>query len=482
MVNFRPILYITGVFLSIIAALMVLPALADLYYDNNDWKAFLASAFFTLVVGFTLILTNSGKIEHFTIKQTFVLTTFSWVLLCFFAALPLRLAELEMDFTDAMFEAMSGLTTTGASVMSGLDNTPPGILLWRALLNWIGGIGIIVFAMAVLPMLKIGGMQLFRTESSDKSEKILPRATQISSMIGGIYLLLSVICGLIYWFLGMSGFDAICHAMATIATGGFSTHDASFGFFNSQAIELACIIFMILGALPFVLYIQFLHGRYTTLFTDKQVQLYMVVIVLGIAILTAYRVDTADIELQQALREVSFSFISVITTTGFATTDYGQWGSFAVTFFFLFMVMGGCTGSTTGGIKVFRYQVLYATAKSQITRLIQPHGIFPPRMHGKIISDEVTSSVLSFFILFAISFTVIALGLSYTGLDYLSSMSAAAQALANVGPGLGDIVGPVGNYSSLTDPAKWLITIGMLVGRLEIFTVLVLFSPYFWRD
>lgn len=483
MINFRPILLVTGILLTILSIAMAVPAVVDIYYANEDWKSFLASAFFTCFVGGTLVLSNQGKIVTFTIKQAFVLTTLSWLLMGAFSSLPFYFSNLGMSYTDAFFESMSGFTTTGSTVMTGLDNAPPGILIWRALLQWLGGIGIIVFAMAVLPMLKIGGMQLFRTESSDKSEKILPRATQISSMIGGVYISLTMTCFLTLWLLGdMMPLDAICHAMSAISTGGYSTKDASVGFYDSVLIEIIIIIFMLLGALPFVLYVQALQGNYKALFKDSQVKWFMSIVILSVSA-TAFWVNyDSNMPLLEAYRYASFNVISVLTTTGFVNTDYNQWGSFAITFIFLLSVMGGCTGSTSGGIKIFRYQVLYETAKSQITRLIQPHGIFPPLFNGKPISETITGSVMSFFILFAFSFTVLAILLSLTGLDYLTSMSAAAQAMANVGPGLGNIVGPAGNFSTLTDPAKWLLAIAMLVGRLEIFTVLVLFSKYFWKD
>lgn len=482
MVNFKPIFLITGILLLILSVAMAVPAIADIYYENDDWKSFLASAFFTCFVGGALVLSNQGKTNNFTIKQTFVLTTLSWLALVVFSSLPFVFAKLNMSFTDAFFESMSGLTTTGATVMTGLDYAPPGILLWRSILQWLGGIGIIVLAMAVLPMLKIGGMQLFRTESSDKSEKILPRARQISGMIGGIYVVLTFICFIALWFGGMETFDAICHALTTISTGGFSTHDKSIGFYDSQTIETIMIIFILISSVPFVLYIQVMHGRYKALWRDSQVQWFIAILLVCVTVSTFWLSYHNGLPTDQALRLAAFNVTSIMTTSGFATADYYLWGGFMVTLIFLISVMGGCTGSTTGGIKIFRYQVLYETAKSQISRLIQPHGIFPPQFNNKPISDVVTSSVMSFFILFALSFTLLAILLSLTGLDYITSMSGAAAAVANVGPGLGSVIGPAGNYASLTDVAKWLLAGGMLVGRLEIFTVLVLFSSYFWRD
>lgn len=483
MLNTRPILLVTGSLLTTLSIAMVFPAVVDAFTDNADWRAFAISAFFTSFIGITLILTNqSDEQKGFTLKQAFIITTTAWVVIAMFAALPFMFANLGMSYTDAFFEAMSGLTTTGATVMVGLDNMPPGILLWRSILQWLGGIGIIVMAMAILPVLKIGGMQLFRTESSDKSEKVLPRVTQISSAITGIYLFLTIICAIALWIVGMGAFDAICHAMTTISTGGFSSHDASIGHFNNLAIEAVIMFFMIMGGIPFVLYIQAMRGKPWVLFRDTQVKWFLYLLVIAITALSSWLAYNKGINWKESLMETAFNIVSIVTTTGYATRDYNQWGSFAVTVMFLLSVVGGCTGSTSGGIKIFRYQVLYETAKAQLNQLIQPHGVFRPLFNGKPISETAMSSVMSFFILFAFCFSVLAVLLSFTGLDYITSMSGAATVMANVGPGLGDIIGPSGNYSSLPDSAKWLLATGMLVGRLEIFTVLILFSPYFWRN
>ncbi len=482
MVNMRPILLVIGILLVILSGAMVIAAIADVLVRSDDWKNFITSAFFTAFIGGGLILSNHQKSENLSIKQAFILTALSWVALVAFSALPFMLSEFDISYTDSFFEAMSGLTTTGATVLVGLDTMPPGLLLWRSMLQWFGGIGIIVMAMAVLPMLKIGGMQLFRTESSDKSDKILPRATQISGAIGAIYVLLTILCAVALWMAGMPVFDAICHAMTTIATAGFSTHDASIGYFDSVAIEVVMTVGMLAAAIPFVLYIQVLRGRPWALWRDTQVQWFFAIIVLTVMFATYWLHHHNHLELWEALRLASFNVVSIVTTSGFSSADYSQWGPFFVTAIFLLSVVGGCTGSTTGGIKIFRYQVLYETAKVQVFRLVQPHGVFMPLFNRKPISDVVSSSVLSFFILFAFCFTVLALLLSATGLDFVTSMSAAAASLANLGPGLGDIVGPAGNYSSLSDAAKWLLTAGMLIGRLEIFTVLILFSNYFWRS
>jgi len=483
MLNIRPILLVIGVLLFLLSIAMLFPALADIYTDNDDWKVFVSSSFFTAFVGISLYLTNKGqKGQNLNLKQAFILTTATWVSLVLFSSVPLYLHSPDFGFTNAFFEAMSGLTTTGATVMVGLDDMPAGILLWRSILQWLGGIGIIVMAMAILPMLKIGGMQLFRTESSDKSDKVLPRITQLCGAITGVYLTFTIICGFSLYAAGMGAFDALCHAMTTIATAGFSTRDDSIGYFDSLHIEMVMVFFMIASGIPYVLYIQLMRGNSVKLLKDAQVRWYLAIIGFSVLIITAWLIFGMGWAPEDALRSASFNIVSVTTTTGFASNDYYLWGSFPIVFIFLLAVVGGCTGSTTGGIKIFRYQVLFETAKTQINRLIQPHGIFKPLYNGKPISDAASASVLSFFILFAFCFTMLAILLSLTGLDYMTSMSAAASMMANLGPGLGDIIGPSGNYSSLSDIAKWLLTLGMLIGRLEIFTVLILFSPYFWKS
>ncbi len=462
---------------------MNIPMLVDLAHDNPDWQAFAVAQFFALFNGISFIIScREDKIRDVNIKETFILTSLSWLALTCFASLPLFLSELDLSYTDAFFEAMSGLTTTGATIITDLEAAPPGVLVWRAILEWIGGIGIIVMAIAILPFLRIGGMQLFRTESSDKGDKIMPRAKQLSSAIAIIYVCLTLFCTIILYALGMNLFDAILHAMTTVSTGGFSTHNQSIGFFNSVGIELTVIIFILISSIPFPVHIKILRGKWHHLFTDHQVQFFFSVLVLFICLMTGWLVMHESYEFETALRRAAFNITSVMTTTGFTSYDYNLWGEFALTIMFLISVIGGCTGSTTGGIKIFRYQVLYKTARYQILKLIQPHGVFRFQYNGKSVSDAVSSAVMSFFILFCLCFFVVAILLALTGLDFVTSMSGAASALANLGPGLGDIIGPAGNYATINDVAKWILSFAMLIGRLEIFTIFVLISASFWRD
>jgi len=421
------------------------------------------------------------NVRKISIRQAFVLTTVVWVVIPSFAALPLAFADLQLSYTDAFFEAMSGLTTTGSTVMLGLDSTPPGILLWRALLQWLGGIGIIAMAIVILPLLQVGGMQLFRMESSDTSDKVMPRTTQIVTYISVLYVALTALCAVLYWTGGMSGFDAVTHAMTTIATGGFSTHDASVGYFNSPAIDATATMFMLIGGMPFVLYLQALRGAPLRLIRDSQVRWFLATVVIAVLSMWFYLEGDLEGQVFKNFLRVAFNVVSVITGTGYSTEDYSAWGPFAVSVLFFLMFVGGCAGSTTCGIKIFRFQVLYATAKNQMYRLLQPHGVFIPYYNRRPIPETVTESVMGFFFLYALAFAVIAMGLGLLGLDFLTAASGAATAISNVGPGLGPRIGPAGTFATLPDAAKWLLSFGMLLGRLELFTVLVLLLPSFWR-
>ena len=480
--DFRPIFLIIGLLLATLALMMLVPAAVDAFAGHPDWEVFAISSGVTMFVGIAMVLTSRAGAMRLSIRQAFLMTTLSWLSITFFASLPFHYSGLGLSFTDAFFEAMSGITTTGSTVITGLDQAPRGILLWRALLQWLGGIGIIVMAIAVLPMLKVGGMQLFRMESSDQSEKALPRAAQVATAIGVIYLFLSGVCAGAYWLAGMTGFEAIAHAMTTIATGGFSTSDGSLGHFDSAAIDAIATFGMIIGSLPFILYLKTLQGNFRAHFSDTQVQWFLSTVAVVMITAAGWLWLDRGLEPVLALRLAAFNIVSVITGTGYATSDFSLWGSFALPVFFFIMFIGGCAGSTTCGIKIFRFQVLYAAARTQIHQLLQPHGVFIPYYNRRPISEEVIISVLSFFFMWFLSFTLLALALGMLGLDFLTAFSSAATAIANVGPALGPIVGPSGNFQSLPDAAKWLLAGGMLLGRLELFTVIVLFSRSFWRD
>lgn len=461
---------------------MFVPAAADMTVGNDEWQVFAASAALTLFIGIMMVVMNRSERRNLSLRQAFILTTLSWLVMPAVAALPLYFGNLGLSYTDAFFEAMSGLTTTGSTVLVGLDYGMPGMLLWRALLQWLGGIGIIAMAVAVLPLLQVGGMQLFRMESSDTSDKVMPRAAQIVTGISVVYVVLTLICALLYWSFGMTGFDAVAHAMTTIATGGFSTHDASIGFFHDARIDLTVTLFMIIGSLPFVLYLQALRGRPGNLMADSQVRWFLTIVALSIGAVSFWLLDSSDESSLHLVRAAAFNVVSIITGTGYATADFNAWGPFPAAIIFFLMFVGGCAGSTTCGMKVFRFQVLHATALCQMRRLLQPHGVFIPYYNNRAIPEEVTTSVLGFFFLYGIAFALLAIGLGLCGLDFITATSGAATAISNVGPGLGPTIGPAGSFAPLPDGAKWLLSFGMLLGRLELFTVLVLFLPSFWRN
>ncbi|MFK8253670.1 TrkH family potassium uptake protein [Ancylobacter terrae] len=481
MIDLRPIAAVLGVLLAILGTTMMIPALVDLAAGQSDFLVYIVACAVTVFVGLSLWLAGrSGGVERLDLRQTFLLTAASWVVLSAFAAIPFMWAQTRLSFADAYFEAVSGLTTTGATVISGLDTRPPGILIWRAFLHWYGGIGIIVFAIAFLPMLQIGGMQLFRAESSDKSEKMLPRAAQMAKGILGTYLLLSFACAITYAACGMSVFDAVAHAMATISTGGFSTHDASIGFFKSAAIDYAAIVFMLAGSLPFVLYVRVLAGDFSRLVANTEVRLFLGLIALFTFISFLQQVLAGIDRGEPALRDALFNVVSLMSTTGFVGDDYSKWGAPTEMLYFMIMFLGGCTGSTSGGAKTFRLAIVGSALVQHLKRLIYPNGVFPVRYGGSPVPSEVVGSVLSFVFLYLGSFLVLGLAINALGFDLATALSAAVTAIGNVGPGLGPLVGPASNFAGMPDSVIWLLSFGMLLGRLELFTVLVLFLPRFW--
>jgi trk system potassium uptake protein TrkH len=418
-----------------------------------------------------------------TLRQAFLLTPVSWTTIALFGAIPLYIsdyAQLRDSFTNAFFESTSGLTTTGATVIVGLDAAPHGILLWRALLQWLGGIGIIGVAIAILPTLGVGGMQLFRTESSDRSEKVMPRVREIATAIVLTYVGLTVICGVAYWLVAMRPFDALAHALTTVSTAGFSTSDASMARWDNAALHWIATVFMLSGAIPFVLYLRLYQGQRDAL-RDSQVWFLAGLLAVVIVAVAAWLILTEGHGVADALRLAAFNVVSVVTTTGYATADYTLWGNLMVGLFFGLMFVGGCTGSTTGGMKIFRFQVMIRLLQSQFLRLLYPRGVFPRVYAGRLLPDDVIGSVVVFFSLYFICYSVLTLALMAFNLDFLTSASAAVASLSNVGPGLGPIIGPAGNFATLPDASKWLLCFGMLLGRLELFTVLILFFPQFWR-
>lgn len=457
------------VFLALVAA-----GTAALFGTTRE--IFLESAILLGLLGGLVAIASSHRLGQLSKRHGFVLTGSVWLTAAAGGALPLWLSGLTP--VDAVFEAMSGITTTGSTVMAGLDTTPRGILLWRSVLQALGGVGFIVTGIALLPILKVGGMQLFRTESSDKGEKELRNAGQFAAATLVVYAGLIVLCGALYLAGGMSPFDAVNHALTTLSTGGYSTYDASFGHFDSAFLQWTCTGFMLLGGLPFAWYIRSLwRGR----FHSEQVSAMLKTLALVIGGLTAWLLATSDLGPGEALRLVAFNVVSVVTTTGYATTDYTTWGPFAATAFLVLTAVGGCTGSTSGGAKAMRWVITWRALVQAAKALRYPNGIHPVRYEGAVVDDDVLSGVIGFFSIYALTFATLAIALIFIGLDFATSISGALTALANVGPGIGGTIGPAGNFATLPDSAKLVLSLGMYMGRLEMLTVLVLVTPAFWR-
>ncbi|ESR23143.1 TrkH family potassium uptake protein [Lutibaculum baratangense] len=474
------IFYVNGLLLAGLGVTMLVPALIDVVIGNEDWSIFAVSALVTWSLGTLIALAARRPVESALRMQTaFIVTTSVWISLSAFSALPFL--GLGLNYHDAFFEAVSGFTTTGSTVLSDLELLPPGLLFWRALLQWIGGVGIVVTAIIVLPFLRVGGMQLFHTESSDRSEKIVPRPVQLVQFIGLTYISLTAACAALYKIGGMSFFDAICHAMTTLSTGGFANYDASFGHFEPPLLHWTATIFMLAGALPFVAYIKLVKGEQVSLWRDPQIRTFLQLIVVVSILLALWLVRTHDLPPLEALRLAAFNVVSITTTTGYASSDYTLWGAAAVGLFFLLTFIGGCSGSTTGAIKIYRFQILWRVLRAHLGRLARPNRLIPLRYSGQRIPEDVPPSVLLFLTTYFASVVVVTLLLAATGLDIVSALSGAATALGNVGPGLGEIIGPSGNFQEVPDSAKWILAFAMLLGRLELFTMLLLLDPEFWR-
>lgn len=481
MIDLRPVGYIIGLLVGALGLTMLVPFGVDLAYGNSDAGNFALSAMITVVAGALMALaTANASLKVLTIQQMFLLTTLSWLVLPIFGALPFWLGEPSASYTDAFFEAMSGLTTTGSTVFTQLHTLPEGTLLWRGLMQWFGGVGIIVVAMAFLPTLKVGGMQIFRSEGFDTIGKVLPRAAEIATSISVVYLVLTATCIASYAAVGMDLFDAIVHALTTVATGGFANYDDSFASF-SNGTEYVSTFFMILASLPFIRYVQILNGSAKPLFKDSQVWAFFGFWAILVISMASYRYFNAAGEFEGTFRQSLFNVTSILTGTGYASADYSLWGAFPVMMFFLMGLVGGCAGSTCCSIKIFRWQLLMAAIRSQIQKIHSPSGVFVPRYQGRRVGEDVMSSVTAFFIAFMLSLATLAIILGLLGLDAVTAISGAATALANVGPGLGELIGPSGNFESLPDSAKWVLSAAMLIGRLELMAVYVLFSVAFWR-
>ncbi len=479
MSNYKTVFFTLGILQIILGLFMFIPIIFQLIYSEID-SSFFGASIVTIIFGTLFFLSNLDHDKKLTLQQSFLLTALSWLSIAIFGSLPFVFSDLNFSFTNAFFESMSGITTTGSTIISNLNEMPKSILLWRAILQWLGGIGIIIMAITLMPIMNVGGMQLFKISNNDSSEKILPKSKEIAMRLIYIYSFLTLICGITYKIFGMSFFDSLTHSMTTIATGGFSNYNESIAFFNSLSIEISAMVFIILGSLPFIVYIKFISGNKKILYNDIQIKSFLKIIILSIVILSAYLISSKSNNFD--FRSISFNIISILTGTGYVNAEFDAWGSFALILFLGLMFIGGCAGSTTCGIKIFRIQILYLFVINQLKKIIYPKGIFVLKYDQNPIDNKFISSIISFIYMYLIIFFILTALLSLTGLDFITSISGAATSISNVGPGLGSIIGPNGNFSSLPDISKWILAFGMILGRLELFAILVLFLPSFWKN
>ena len=479
MSNYKTVFFTLGILQIILGIFMLIPIIVQFFYEDID-SSFFGASIVTIIFGTLFFLSNLDHDKKLNLQQAFLLTALSWLSIAIFGSLPFIFSSINFSITNAFFESMSGITTTGSTVISNLEEIPKGILLWRAILQWLGGIGIIVMAITLMPIMNVGGMQLFKVTSNDSSEKIMPKSKEIAIRLILIYLFLTFLCAASYKILGMNMFDSITHSMTTIATGGFSNYNESIGFFDSVSIEIFAMIFIILGSLPFIVYIKFLNGNKKIFFLDIQIKTFIKIIFISVLILTIFLAFNKSIDFN--FRFIFFNVVSILTGTGYVNAQFDSWGGFPIILFIILMFIGGCAGSTTCGIKIFRIQILYSFFINQIKKIIYPKGIFVLKYDQNRVDNKFIASIISFIYMYLVIFFIITMLLSLTGLDFITSISGAATSISNVGPGLGSTIGPNGNFSSLPDISKWILTLGMILGRLELFAILVLFLPSFWRN
>ena len=479
MSNYKTVFFTLGILQIILGIFMFIPIIAQFFYQEID-SSFFGASIVTIIFGTLFFLSNLDHENKLNLQQAFLLTALSWLSVAIFGSLPFFFSNLDFSFTNAFFESMSGITTTGSTVIANLENMPKSILLWRAILQWLGGIGIIIMAITLMPIMNVGGMQLFKISSNDSSEKVLPKSKEIAVRLIYIYSALTMMCALTYYVFGMSFFDSITHSMTTLATGGFSNYNESIGFFDSLAIEISAMFFIILGSLPFISYIKFINGNRDIFFSDTQIITFFKIIIISIIILSIYLIFNSSETYN--IRSIFFNVISILTGTGYVNAQFDNWGGFSLLIFLSLMFIGGCAGSTTCGVKIFRFQILYLFITNQLKKIIYPKGVFIIKYNHSSIDEKFISSIISFIFFYFVIFLVLTALLSLTGLDFVTAISGAATSISNVGPGLGSEIGPNGNFSSLPDVSKWILSLGMILGRLELFAILVLFLPSFWRN
>ena len=480
MSNYKTVFFTLGILQIVLGISMIFPIIIQIIFGELN-SSFISASLITIIFGTLFLLSNLDQDKKLNLQHAFLLTALSWISVAIFGSLPFVFSDLNLSITDSFFESMSGITTTGSTIITDLNSTPKAILLWRAILQWLGGIGIIVMAITLMPIMNVGGMQLLKISSTDGSEKILPKTKEISIRLIIIYIALTFLCALFYKIFGMKFFDSLTHSMTTIATGGFSNYNDSIGHFNNFKIEMTSMIFIILGSIPFIAYIKYLSGTKNIFITDTQIKSFIKIIFFSILILFLYLVIFNKSFSEISLRSISFNVISILTGTGYVTQNFDSWGNFPLIYFLILMFIGGCAGSTTCGIKIFRVQILYLFIKNQLKKIIYPRGVFIIKYDNNNVNEKFMASIISFIYLYIVIFFVIAALLSLSGLDFTTSISGAATSISNVGPGLGELIGPNGNFSQLPNFSKWVLSFGMILGRLELFAILVLFLPSFWQ-
>lgn len=477
----QPVLMINGYLISVLGLAMLIPAFLDMYWTKAGWSHFMSSSIICLFIGLSLFLANRMTIKKITLQQGYLITVCGWLSVTFLGTIPFLLYHSAPGFADALFETMSGLSTTGATIMTDIEALPKAILLWRSMLNGLGGVGIVMFAVAMLPFLGIGGMQIFQRENSDIDDKFMPKFNYIAKRIMFVYSLLTLLCIVSLYFAGMGWFDAVNHALATIATGGMSTKNASVGYFNSVSIEMVLSLFMVLGALPMTFYIMVVQNQDLHSFRTQQVVTFLKVLAVYILFTSCWLAFEGVYRFPEALRYSMFNIISIVTSTGFASTDYMKWGAFAGTLFIVFALTGGCTGSTAGSIKIFRWQVIFAFIRKSLTIATDPNRVMPVKIGSLTASNAVIASVFVFFAGYMVGIAVLSVLVALTGQPFEIAFSSVIACITNSGPGIGPVIGPAGNFSSLSDFAKYVLVFAMLLGRLEVVTILVVFTKNFWR-
>lgn len=478
----QPVLMIDGFILCILAFSMFFPAILDVYDLQVSWSPFFSTALITLFIGLILFLSNKSKINKLSLRQGYLITFCCWVSVAIFSSLPFIFSGVLSDVTAAFFESVSGVTATGATVIVDVESLPRSILLWRSMLNGLGGIGVVIFAVAMLPFLGIGGMQMFERESSDTTDKLMPRFIDVAKWIIGVYLSLVALCTICLYFCGMGRFDALNHALSAVATAGFSTKNDSVAHFNSASVEMILTLFMILGALPMTFYIILFKKHEMDPLRFGQIKYFLKAVAVFTVLIAFYLILVNKMHFLTALRLSLFNVVAVMTTTGLSSADYLDWGVWTAVFFTLLSLHGGCIGSTTGSIKVMRWQVLKSYFHKFLLSSIEPNRVVPVKIGEVAISDKAITSVFVFIMSFLASIGGVALILNLSGYDFVTSVAAAVSTITNTGPGAARAISASGNYAFFSDFAKYVLCFAMFLGRLEIMTVLVIFTKSFWKS